>query len=196
MEEAGFHFEQNQINSRRRQRKFRPLIGLLIAVFLLAAAGLFAVNWYFNSQKESEKKAVITPTPTEMPTPTFEPTATPDAQLSPTGRAVRQPTPTQTAVKPTDSSGRRAVTITVLNGSGTAGVASTMADYLKGLGYTVSGTGNADNYEYQNIVIQLKPAAAKYLTILKSDLSSKYTVGSTSATLSTGSTDAVIIVGK
>lgn len=194
MEEAGFHFEQGSVGSRRKNKKIRPIV-ILVLLLILAGIIIFLINWYFNSQSKSTKDVVATPTPTEMPTPTFEPTATPEANISPTGSTTKNVTPT---TKPTTATGstQRGITVTVLNGSGEAGVGSKMADYLKGLGYTVSSTGNADNFDYKDVVIELKPASSKYLSILKSDISAQYTVGSTSAALSSGSTDAVVIVGK
>lgn len=53
-----------------------------------------------------------------------------------------------------DSSTSKAGNIVVRNGSGTAGVAQTVANTLTSNGYTVSDTGNADSFNYtQTLVI-------------------------------------------
>ncbi len=46
--------------------------------------------------------------------------------------------------------------VTVLNGSGTAGAADSVADVLRAAGYRISRTGNADNFRYAQTVVQAK----------------------------------------
>ncbi len=110
------------------------------------------------------------------------------------------PTPTPTpaaAPTPTPSVSRADLKIQVLNGGGVAGAGSKMKDFLTGKGYTVGDTGNADNFDYQNTVIYVKPDKEVYLSLLKDDLKDTYTVGSASATLSTDvNFDAQVIVGQ
>ena len=92
---------------------------------------------------------------------------------------------------------RTKITIRVENGSGQAGVAGKASDFLKGKGYNVASTGNADNYKYTDATIKVKSSTSAYLNILKKDLSEKYTISSTSSDLPKDSTaDAVIIIGK
>src|SRR3990167_9003906 len=82
------------------------------------------------------------------------------------------------------------------NGSGEAGVAGKAAGILKDLGYLAS-TGNADNFNYSNVTIQVKSTKSDYLALLKKDLSASYTIGSSSSDLSaTSSADALVIIGK
>lgn len=89
------------------------------------------------------------------------------------------------------------ITISVENGSGVEGAAGKVADYLKSQGYNVSGTSNADNYNYTGVTIKVKDSAKAYLDGLKSDLSKNYTVNSSTSDLpSSSSTDAVVIIGK
>jgi hypothetical protein len=101
-------------------------------------------------------------------------------------------------VSPTPTSlDKSKITITIENGSGAEGVAGKASDFLKGLGYNVSGTANADNYNYSGATIKVKDSAKAYLDGLKSDLLKGYTVSSASADLSASSpTDAVVIIGK
>jgi len=68
---------------------------------------------------------------------------------------------------------------------------------LKSFGYKITSTGNADNYNYENVTIQVKSTKSNFLALLKKDLGFSYTVGSASADLSSDSTsDALVIIGK
>lgn len=92
---------------------------------------------------------------------------------------------------------RTKITISVENGSGQEGVAGKASDFLKGKGYNVSSTTNADNYNYTGVTIKVKSSTSAYLNILKKDLSEKYTVSNTSSDLSKDfAADAIVIIGK
>jgi hypothetical protein len=109
---------------------------------------------------------------------------TPTATLPPS-----PPTPT-----PLD---KELITIQVLNGSGTPGAAGTMQTFLEEKGYTVSDTGNAEEYLFEETEIHVKPSKEAYLAVLEDELSQSYTVGTLKATLSEDETyDVRIIVGK
>ena len=102
-------------------------------------------------------------------------------------------------VSPIDKSGldRSKLSITVTNGSGIEGTAGKAASVLKNLGYNVASTGNADNYNYQGITIEVKNENANFLSLLKQDLTKDYTISSASSDLpSSSATDALIIIGK
>ena len=89
------------------------------------------------------------------------------------------------------------MSIAVKNGSGVTGAAAKASDFLKGLGYNVVSTGNADRDDYKNTKIQVKEAKKEFLDILKGDLSKNYTIGETSSDLPENSSeDALIIIGK
>jgi hypothetical protein len=110
-----------------------------------------------------------------------------------TSKKIQSPTSTPTP-KALDKS---KLSITIQNGSGEAGVASKGSDLLKGLGYNISATGNADNYDYEGVTIKVKSSASAYLPILKKDLSASYTVAASSSDLDNSfSSDAVVIIGK
>src|SRR3989344_9279436 len=95
------------------------------------------------------------------------------------------------------SEDRSKLSVSVKNGSGVAGAAAKASDFLKGLGYNVVSTGNADRDDYKNTKIQVKEAKKEFLDILKGDLSKNYTIGETSSDLPDSSTeDALIIIGK
>ena len=61
----------------------------------------------------------------------------------------------------------------------------------------MSGTGNADNFDYTGVTIKVKATASNYLSLLKKDLSSDYTVSASTSDLDDSfSSDALVIIGK
>jgi hypothetical protein len=181
-------------SSGKRGKKLLFLIILLVVLGLIA----FGAVQLLGGQGEAEP----TPTPTEsfeIPTDTPAPTEDLDTTPTPEDEDTTTPTPTKKpAVNGTDQStglDRADLSIVVQNGSGEAGVAGTMKSKLEGLGYVVSSTGNADNYDYAQTEIHVKSASSDFIPLLKKDLGGTYTIG-TSASDYTGSGDALIIVGK
>lgn len=169
---------------------------MLITAVLILGAVIFAASRFLGSKGEDSEKASVTPTPTEVIVPTDTPTPTgvsPTPKSSPTAT----PKPTSNPVDPATGLDRSDLSVEVKNGGGVAGAAGKVSDFLKNLGYKVVSVGNADNFDYQSIVIEVKSAESSFLSLLKKDLSASYTIGSTSADLSaTSSADALVIVGK
>lgn len=175
---------------------------VLIFLFLIIGAGLLFVGVkLLGMQSENKKMAVVTPTPTLMPTdtPTPELTATPSASPALTGKITPSPTG-KIAATPTGKitpTVVQSLTLSVLNGSGTPGAAGDMASSLRKLGYTVATTGNADAFTYTGITVKIKKSKSDQLTQLKKDVGTISPVGSASATLSESTAvDAQVIVGK
>ncbi len=118
-------------------------------------------------------------------------------QESPSPRSIfTSPTP-----GPTESTGganlnKSEPKIRVLNGSGTAGIASVVKNLLEGKGYAVSAIGNADSFEYERTVLRFKASFKKFEQVLTSDLSNDYSVTSSADDLeATDSADIEVIVG-
>jgi hypothetical protein len=196
MEDSSFQSPINQYNysSPEMPKKPKKFVYLLIFIIIL---GLFflAKNIFFGS------KIKEVPTPTPVPTEFQFPTNTPAPSVSPSeepGEATN--TPAAKTINPVDSStglDRSTLSVEVQNGSGEVGVAGKGADVLKGFGYKISSTGNANNYNYQNVTVQVKSTKSNYLALLKKDLGFSYTVASATADLSSDSTaDALVIIGK
>lgn len=179
----------------------RRAILIVVGISILVLLVIIAV--FASGKKGEQEKTAPIPTPTEIPFPTEEPTPTPNkgtptptAKASPTPKPTLSPTKTATStIDKATGLDRANLTIAIQNGSGIAGAATKASNFLKGLGYNVSSTGNADNFDYENTVIEVKSTKKAYLDLLKKDLSSNYSIGSTSAAF-TGSSDAVVIVGK
>lgn len=166
----------------------------LVLTIIVLLVGFFSYKAFGPKSKGtiSQKPAMATPSPTEgLPTETPTPTLVPNTTTTPT------PVPTLNPIDQASGLDRSQLAVTVENGSGEAGVAGKAADVLKHLGYNVTGTGNADNYNYTNVVIQVKGASSQYLTLLQTDLGLSYTIGTTSADLPDSfSSDAVVIIGQ
>lgn len=193
MEESAF--PTPAINkSPKKSKRFIFLMGAIIIIAII----IFAGPRFFGSKNQKENSK-ITPTPTEFRIPTDtpvpssieEPTSTPKPTSSPT------PKPTSNPVDKTTGLDRSKLSVEVQNGSGEAGVAAKGSGILKDLGYNVTSTGNADNFDYSSVTIKVKSSESDYLSLLKKDLSANYTVGATSSDLSASSSaDALVIIGK
>lgn len=175
---------------------------LLLAFAILFILIVLGVILFGKGRGKDVEDAATTPTPTLafLPTDTPEPTPTEVPTDTPSPKVTVKPTvsPTEVKASPTGQAAaeRSKLSLTVLNGSGIPGAAKGVADYLQGLGYTVTGTGNADNYDYTDVSFNLKTGNSDLSSTLKKDLSAKYTVGTTSATLTSGDAGGVVIVGK
>lgn len=183
--------------SQRQKPEVKKLLFLIIPIVLILGGGIFLGKNIIGGSSETEITPTLTPTPTEFIFPTETPTATPSVSISPTKTPTPSPKPSQNPVDKATGLDRSELTISVQNGSGAKGAASSMADVLRSFGYKIASIGNASNYDYLDVTISVKSELAEYLPILKKDLSSEFTVGSTSADLSASSSaDAVVIIGK
>lgn len=182
----------------KKRKRFVFLFFAIVFILLLIYVG----SKVLNSNKSSQE-ADITPTPTEeFIIPTDIPAPTEELTSTPTQKPTAIPTPksstsSTSSIDKTTKLDRKDITVIVQNGSGEKGVAGKAADILKNLGYNVTSTTNADNYNYSDITIQVKSSKSDFLPVLKKDLSSDYTIGSSASDLSSSSSaDAVVIVGK
>lgn len=203
MEEAspiGTVFHQSTTgNEQPKKRSWKKALLVLVVLALLGFGGYNAMAYFLGSGTPVQQEEVeITPTPT-IEEIQEAPTETPTPEESPTPEATKEPTPrpTTSPIDKTTGLDRRELSIEVQNGSGEKGVAGKVADFLKSFGYKISGAKNADNFDYTNVTISIKSASENYLSLLKKDLNTQYSVGDTNSTLSASSSaDAVVIVGK
>ncbi|MFC1790712.1 LytR C-terminal domain-containing protein [Patescibacteria group bacterium] len=150
---------------------------LIIAGAVLVVCGLVVggVILYRNLRKEEVVEPEPVPVAAEVtPTPTMMPEPTPAPELD-----------------------REDLTVQVLNGSGTPGLAGVAKDFLEGLGYPEVETGNADSYDYEQTEIAIKDSKAAYLALLQEDLEDDYFLSTDSAVLAEEDNfDAVVTIGK
>lgn len=195
MEENQFQdIPQTFTPARPPKRLPKKTVVLIVFIVLVILSAIL-----FRLLGKGNKQTVPTPTPFASPAETFSPLPTVSESPSPSPSSTPTPTP-KPSINPVDSAtglDRSKLNVSVENGSGTAGVAGKAADYLKSLGYNVVSTGNADNFNYTNVFIQVKAADSDYLSLLEKDLGFNYTIGTTSADLSdSASEDALVIIGQ
>lgn len=174
----------------------RRFIFLVLAILTVAFIFL-GFKSFSSSKKQSigQPAVALTPTPTLIPTDTLTPSLSPTLTPAPTNTPT--PKPTSDPVDSTTGLDRSTLSVTIENGSGEVGVAGKGSDYLKGLGYNVTGTANADNFDYTNVTIQVKSANSDFLDLLKKDLGFNYTIQTATSDLPDSfSTNALVIIGK
>lgn len=177
------------------KKKINKRFVYLIIVILFLLVAFFGFKFFGKSQQQDINDVPAVSTPTDFPTLTPEPTSEESPTPSPTNTPT--PKPTVNPVDKTTGLDRSKLSVTIQNGSGQAGVAGKASDILKNLGYDIVATENADNFDYVNVVIQVKSLDSDFLDLLKKDLSGSYTIGTTSANLSSSfSSDALVIIGK
>lgn len=197
MEDSSFQSPVNQFNYSSPEMPKKPKKFIYVIIFLVILVVFFLTkNLFFGSSKQKPEPSA-TPVPTEFQFPTDTPTPSVSPSAEPTKPTA---TPTAKPVNPIDQStglDRSTLSVEVQNGSGEAGVAGKAADVLRGFGYKISGTGNADNFNYESATIKVKSTKSNFLALLKKDLGFSYTVGSASADLDSSSiADALVIIGK
>lgn len=188
--------------SRRKiNKRFIYAIVAILAVVLLFVGFNFLnsnkedadLNSDINTSSESSTELIAT----ETPFPTEEETPTPTEKPSPTPSNSPTPKPTSNPVDSSTGLDRSKLSVTVQNGSGEAGVAGKGSDFLKQLGYNVVGTGNADNFDFENVTVKVKSTQSTFLSLLENDLEDEYTVEASTSDLESGfSSDALVIIGK
>ena len=197
MEDLGF--EETSLNINPRPKKRLPSRALfLVVVIIILILIIFAIFRSFFASSSNESISP-TPTTTEFQFPTDVPEESLTPEISPEDEVTKTPTPKPTSNTVDKESGldRSELSVAIENGSGIGGAAGKATNILKSLGYKVTSTSNADNFDYENLTIKVKSGVSKYLSLLKKDLSDDYTIGQTSSDLSASSSaDALIIIGK
>jgi hypothetical protein len=147
---------------------------MFLKIFLgIIIIGLLAGGGYYFWQ--SRVAATTTETTETSPTPDIE-----------------QPTPT-----PEKNVEKDAFSIEIQNGSGIAGEAGRAQELLEGDDFKVNGTANADNYDYEETVIQAgDDVPDAWIDELIATLEKNYTVQTRIDDKGTSDADVVVIVGK
>jgi len=201
----------------RDKKKIIKFVGIFIIALALLLIGLGILGATAGKKNDLSSPTPTIPSvqvlPTDEPTPELSPTPedsltpSPTQKVTPTPNKITPtpgkttptpiksgPTPTGTAKSGTTS--REDLSIEIQNGSGIKGAAGQASTLLKGLGYKVLSTGNADNYDYAQTVIKVKAEKKEFLTQLKLDLGTQYKIESATSDLTGSTADAVVIVGK
>jgi hypothetical protein len=148
---------------------------VLIVLIVVVGLGLIGGGIWVSQKALSDKKAE---SPVTVPAEVSEPTKAVEARSTP-------------------SLERKELKVEVLNGSGVAGQASKVSQYLEGLGYQDIKTANAKRYDYVETVVQIKESKKAYLEMVKGDVGKKYALAGEIETLEEKiEFDVVIIAGK
>lgn len=117
-----------------------------------------------------------------------------EAKVTPTSSpALATPTPTQVP-KQVDKSKYE---IKILNGSGIKGEAGKVQEILEAEDFTVSKTGNAPDFDYEETVIQAKSDVEKeFIDEIKKALEDAYKLGDVEILDEDSDDDVVVIVGS
>ena len=145
-----------------------PIWWILIPGIFILGALLGGIIFY---QKGIGKVPIETPTPEATPEAAATPIPTPLAKAD----LAKYP-------------------INVENGSGIPGTAASAKTLLESAGFSVDNTGNADNYNYTDTIIETKSdVPGAFITQLTTALSGVYKVG-TPTSLPDSSTDEVVVI--
>ena len=156
------------------QEKNAKWLWILIVLIIIAALGFaFFKKIGPFSRFGSSEQTMESPSPFSFSTPSPSAEATSGAQLN-----------------------RSEPKIRVLNGTSTSGLAASVKDFLETKGYKVSAIGNAATRDFERTFIRFKKGFEKFDSVLTSDLSSKYSVSTSSDALeASDSADIEVIVG-
>lgn len=150
-----------------RSNKRLFIIGTVVTLLVVICTGV--VGFYLLQQNSQLSKA-DTKTTTAEATPTTTPKLTLD---------------------------RSRWTFEILNGTSKAGVAGVLAEKLRGMGYVILKTGNADSKDYDTTKIFISPdKASGDAELMLQDVKAEVGVSSSSGGLTQGSASARIIIGK
>jgi hypothetical protein len=140
-----FFSSHNQSSPPKRANKFHLLILVIIGIFVIG----FTVYILKGGFGQIGKTLSPSPSPSEQASPSPTPTPTPEPE-------------------------RSKYKVRVLNGSGKTGLAKTLSEKLKELGYQIDKTGNATNSAFTQTLIRVKPANESFIPQVVKDLAPDY----------------------
>ena len=190
MEEISY--SGSKLPIKRRISKRVALFGIffIIILLLLGSVAYFVTRGNSGGQVT---ESITLPDNSEPEVTEEEVTEAPEESPTPTKEEKEEPTAVPTKASTEASAG----SVAVQNGSGESGVAAAAASVLRDGGFSIASTGNADNFEYTNVTIQVKNSKKSILPDLEEALSKDYTISKTSTDLPESSSyDALVIIGK
>jgi len=144
---------------------------IMIPVAIIVGALAGGVFYFLNSVNKNAPSSTPTPIESSLPTPSSSPSAAVDLSK---------------------------YQIKVLNGSGIAGEAGRVQDILTSAEFKVSGTGNAETYDFTDTILQVRDKVEPaFITELTKTLSKTYSVSDKTEALPSGETaDVIVLVGS
>lgn len=152
------------------EKKGNPIWWILIPGIFLLGALLGGIVFYIKGVNST----AATPTPSSSPVVTQSPSPSPVSKADLAKYAIK-----------------------IENGSGIPGAAGTAKDLLVKAGFSVSGTGNADTYDFTDTIIEVKSdVPAGFVSFLTTTLQSTYSVGKNVTLKDTSSDEVIVIIGS
>lgn len=161
-----FFSQHSQQQAPKRANKFHLLILIIIGIAVIG----FTVYILKGGFGEINLTSQPSPSPSVQATPEATPTPTPEPD-------------------------RAQYNIRVLNGSGKTGLAATVADKLKGLGYQVDKTGNATNSAFTQTIVRVKADEEAFLPQIVKDLAPDFDAAGNTSLKDEDTVDIEIILG-
>ncbi|OGY28427.1 MAG: hypothetical protein A2Z42_00570 [Candidatus Woykebacteria bacterium RBG_19FT_COMBO_43_10] len=149
-----------------KRRRFHPLYLILPLIALVIAVGILL--W------PNFKEVFLSPSKDNGVPISKETTASSQKQKEATEEAKKKasiPSP-----EPKKEPNKKDFSVRILNGSGLAGAAGKMRDFLSSKGYTVESVGNAENFNYQTTTVQIKTSKKDISSLLTKDLEERYSI--------------------
>lgn len=168
-------------SSRLSSFSLRRLPWKLIGAFLVSFGIVFAGAFAFSKIRSSDGF-------------TFPTISLPSLQRSTPTPEPASPTPIPPTPTPTPSISREEINVKVLNGSGIRGKASEVKEFLNEKGYVEILTGNADSFDYETTVVQIKDDA-EIRQMISDDIASQVDSPEFETLEDDDASDVILIIG-
>ena len=178
--------EKTPAVKRRRVPRWVTLTAIgVVSALLVALAGFLLFR---SMVQPPEGNPPLTPTPQESPKENL-----PSAQSATSTPSVPAAATTTPAV---GAPAKDAMIVSVLNGSGIAGLAGAVVDELRAAGYRELSAGNADAFSYEGATIRYRPGLRGAAEDVQTVLRVRYEKFTLEEKAMATTTDVVIILGK
>ncbi len=155
---------------------FKKEVGIFLAAFVVSFLAFFGLSQFNFAGVKLPQINTKSLTSLGKPSPSAKPTTVPS---------------------PSPAFKKEEVKIKILNGSGTAGKATEVRDLLKDAGYQEVLTGNADNFDYTQTVIQTKKSNKDVANMIAKDIADSADNPKIESTLSDkDASDVILIIGS
>jgi hypothetical protein len=161
-----FFSQHSQNQPVKRANKFHLLVLVIIGIAVIG----FTVYILKGGFGEISLTSQPSPSPSPIETPSATPTPTPEPD-------------------------RAQYKVRILNGSGKTGLAKTVADKLKELGYQIEKTGNATNSAFTQTVVRVKSADESAIAQVIKDLAPEFDAAGNTSLKSDDAANIEIILG-
>jgi len=166
-----------------KRGRFKPLYLILPLIALVLAGGILLWPNFKEALLSPSKNGGIPISKETTTSSQKQKEATPEAEK-------KKPEP-----EPKKQISRSDFSVKILNGSGIAGAAGKMRDFVSSKGYTIESVGNAENFNHQTTTVQIKNSRKGISSLLTKDLEERYSINIGSPLSESEQFDILLIVG-